>query len=200
MSLNSKSCPVTEKESDFIKESDSIITDVINGEIDTINSNARYFGYVGRFKNLLIATSRYLAYISDAGEAFRPIAHPHSVRAAYGISWLYIIGDVTYEGYKVKYINKENSEHVGRAMIKRSVFQGIASMGLPAFTIHSIVKYSGRYVFQNAKNRRIRVWGPVVAGLSIMPALPFLFDHPVEVAVDSFFGKFYPESKFPEKK
>ncbi|QSL65858.1 hypothetical protein MERGE_000137 [Pneumocystis wakefieldiae] len=181
---NSESCPVAEKGSEFIKKSDSIIIDVINGKIDTVDSNVRYFGYVGRFKNLLIAASRYLAYISDAGEAFRPIAHPYSIRAAYGISWLYIIGDVTYEGYKVKYINKEDSGPIGRAMIKRSVFQGIAR----------------RYVFQNAKDRRIRVWGPVMAGLSIMPALPFLFDHPVEVVVDSFFGKFYPESKFPEKK
>lgn len=165
---------VPKKESDFIKKDNSIITDIINGKIDTIDSDLRYFGYVGRFKNFLIATSRYLAYISDAGEAFRPIAHPYSIRVAYGISWLYVIGDVTYEGYKAKYINNENNEVVRRTMIKRSVFQGIASMGLPTLTIHSAVKYSGKYVFQNVKNRRIRVWGPITTGLSVMPGKFFL--------------------------
>ncbi|KAG4306533.1 hypothetical protein PORY_000521 [Pneumocystis oryctolagi] len=187
------------KEHEFTNKEDSVMANIADGKIDTIDSNVRYFGYVGRFKNFLIATSRYLAYISDAGEAFRPIAHPYSVRAAYGISWLYIIGDVTYEGYKEKYINNKNNESVKITMVKRSIFQGIASMGLPALTIHSVVKYSGRYVFQNAKNRRIRVWGPIMTGLSVMPALPFLFDHPVEIVIDSFFDKLYSEPKFQKE-
>lgn len=45
-------------------------------------------------------------------------------------------------------------------MVQRAVFQSIASMGLPAFTIHSIVRYSGRYL-KNAKNTRIRTYGPI---------------------------------------
>ena len=45
-------------------------------------------------------------------------------------------------------------------MVQRAVFQSIASMGLPAFTIHSIVRYSGR-ALKNAKNVRIRTYGPI---------------------------------------
>ena len=45
-------------------------------------------------------------------------------------------------------------------MVQRAVFQSIASMGLPAFTIHSIVRYSGR-ALKNAKNTTIRTYGPI---------------------------------------
>ena len=45
-------------------------------------------------------------------------------------------------------------------MVQRAVFQSIASMGLPAFTIHSIVRYSGR-ALKDAKNTTIRTYGPI---------------------------------------
>lgn len=71
---------------------------------------------------------------------------------------------------------------------QRAIFQGIASMGLPAFTIHSIVRYSGR-AMKDVKNVRIRTWGPIGLGLAAVPALPFLFDKPVEEAVEWVFHK-----------
>ena len=45
-------------------------------------------------------------------------------------------------------------------MLQRAVFQSVASMGLPAFTIHSIVRYSGK-ALKNAKNTTIRTYGPI---------------------------------------
>jgi fission process protein 1 len=73
-------------------------------------------------------------------------------------------------------------------MVQRALFQAVASMGLPAFTIHSIVKYSGR-AMKDAKNTRIRTYGPIGLGLAAVPALPFLFDKPVEEAVEWIFHK-----------
>jgi len=73
-------------------------------------------------------------------------------------------------------------------MVQRALFQAVASMGLPAFTIHSIVKYSGR-AMKHAKNTRIRTYGPIGLGLAAVPALPFLFDKPVEEAVEWIFHK-----------
>lgn len=32
------------------------------------------------------------------------------------------------------------------------------------------------------------MWGPTIVGLSLVPGLPFLFDHPVERATDVVFG------------
>jgi fission process protein 1 len=73
-------------------------------------------------------------------------------------------------------------------MVQRGIFQAIASMGLPAFTIHSIVRYSSR-ALKDAKNAKIRPYGPIGLGLAAVPALPFLFDKPVEEAVEWIFHK-----------
>ena len=146
-----------------------------------------------------------MAYTSDIGESFRPIAHPYLIRSAYGISWAYLIGDVGHEGYKA-YLRNQRARHPyepgvlakgvqdarttvgdlasgvkedGKAgeigwtakpvpmiedyrsvMLQRAVFQSVASMGLPAFTIHSIVRYSGK-ALKNAKNTTIRTYGPI---------------------------------------
>lgn len=73
-------------------------------------------------------------------------------------------------------------------MVQRAVFQSLASMALPAFTIHSIVRYSGQ-ALKNTKNVRLRTWGPIGLGLATVPALPYLFDEPVETAVEWIFHK-----------
>ena len=57
-------------------------------------------------------------------------------------------------------------------MAKRAVFQGLASMALPAFTIHSVVKYSGR-MLKDSKRVFFRTWAPV--GVTFSPPLFFLF-------------------------
>lgn len=132
----------------------------------------------------MLSAHRYVAYTSDIGESFRPVAHPWLVRGAYGVSWAYILGDVSYEGYKAYWQNQrvlnpqlELSERQQKAtglsslvsastkpgvvspledyrtvMVQRGIFQSIASMGLPAFTIHSVVRYSGR-AMKDMKNK-----------------------------------------------
>ncbi|KAF2198368.1 hypothetical protein GQ43DRAFT_443417 [Delitschia confertaspora ATCC 74209] len=200
-------------------------------------SNVRYAAYASRIRTILMSAHRYVAYTSDIGESFRPVAHPWLVRGAYGVSWMYLTGDVAYEGYKAylrnqRVLNPPESKPVtssdklaptqelvrklgsgitggegsGNAirgdevapahipliedyravMAQRAVFQGVASMGLPAFTIHSIVKYSGK-ALKDAKNKTIRTWGPIGLGLAAVPFLPFIFDEPVEKATEWVF-------------
>jgi mitochondrial fission process protein 1 len=60
------------------------------------------------------------------------------------------------------------------------------SRALPAFTIHTAVKQAKK-AFDKSSNPRLRAWGPTVTGLAIVPALPYIFDHPVEVATDHAF-------------
>src|ERR1700712_1566144 len=64
------------------------------------DTNIRYAAYVTRIRTALLSAQRYVAYTSDIGESFRPVAHPNLVKAAYGVSWAYLIGDVSHEGYK----------------------------------------------------------------------------------------------------
>ncbi|KAK3946852.1 mitochondrial 18 KDa protein-domain-containing protein [Pseudoneurospora amorphoporcata] len=190
------------------------------------DSNVRYAAYAARFRTILLSAHRYVAYTSDIGESFRPVAHPWLVRGAYGVSWAYILGDVSYEGYKAYWHNARvldpNIELTSRqqrilglidengnkkleddkptpgkitpledyrtVMLQRGIFQSVASMGLPAFTIHSVVRYSGR-ALKDVKNKTIRTWGPIGLGLAVVPFLPTLFDKPVENAVEWIFHK-----------
>lgn len=45
-------------------------------------------------------------------------------------------------------------------MVQRALFQGLASMGLPALTIHTVVRYSGR-ALKGAKSTFMRTWAPI---------------------------------------
>jgi fission process protein 1 len=126
----------------------------------------------------MLSAYRYVAYTSDVGESFRPVAHPYLVRSAYAISWAYVIGDVSHEGYKAYFrnqraidagLNVPELEDWKTIVAQRALFQSLASMGLPAFTIHSVVKYSGR-ALRNNKNTAIRTWGPI--GVNLCPPIP----------------------------
>lgn len=64
------------------------------------------------------------------------------------------------------------AEDYRMVMAKRAVFQSIASMGLPAFTIHSVVRYSGRMV-RDVKVPFVRTWIPIGVCPSPSPSLPF---------------------------
>lgn len=189
----------------------------------------RYAAYANRFRTLLRASHRYVAYTSDIGESFRPVAHPYLVSMGYAVSWMYLLGDVGYSSWKVKmksegkYLphlrpwnypypppNKaaaeafriESANSLAESdwrvnAVKRGIFQGLASMALPAFTIHSAVRYSS-LMFKNVKVKSLKTYGPVAIGLGIVPLLPYIFDEPVEHAVDFVFDKgeeFYKKSK-----
>lgn len=157
---------------------------------DSTETNYRYAAYANRLRTIMLSAHRYVAYTSDIGESFRPIAHPILVRSAYAVSWAYLIGDVSHEGWKAykrnqrllhpelaqdaatkempatKALPTPQAMHIPAiedyraVMAQRAVFQSLASMGLPAFTIHSIVRYSGR-ALKNASNATLRTWGPI---------------------------------------
>lgn len=75
-------------------------------EIASTDSDLRYLGYLGRIRALATAGSRYLAYTSDFGEAFRPVVGRRIVQTTYGISWAYVTLDVAYEVIMIEYIGK----------------------------------------------------------------------------------------------
>ncbi|GKU03997.1 mitochondrial fission process protein 1 [Fusarium langsethiae] len=199
----------------------NVLNDIAEGYgPDSTDSNVRYAAYATRIRTILLSAHRYVAYTSDIGESFRPVAHPNLVRGAYGVSWLYLIGDVSYEGYKSYWHNQRvlnpklqlspRQEKITglpaletraaepgtvaplddyrTVMVQRAIFQSVASMGLPAFTIHSVVRYSGR-AMKDVKNKLIRTWGPIGLGLAVVPFLPAMFDEPVENDVEWAFHK-----------
>jgi len=171
------------------------IASLADQDADSVDSNYRYAAYGARLRTALRAGTRYIAYTSDVGEAFRPVVPPWVVTAAYGVSWLYLAGDVSYESYKahrrgptpLEAAHFSEPVRVGMAAVERATFQSIASMALPAFTIHTAVKQAKK-AFNKVQSPRVRNWGPTVTGLAIVPVLPYLFDQPVEHVTERVFG------------
>ncbi|EJU06174.1 hypothetical protein DACRYDRAFT_19454 [Dacryopinax primogenitus] len=161
---------------------------------DTVDSNARYLAYFSRLNTAIRAGSRYFAYTSDVGEAFRPVVNPRVVTAAYGISWAYVLGDVSYEVYKsyrkgptpLEAQSFSEPARLSLMAVKRGSFQAIASMALPALTIHTVVRMCTS-AFKDVKNVRLKAWGPTMTGLAVVPFLPIFFDKPVEHVLDRSF-------------
>ncbi|KIM19916.1 hypothetical protein M408DRAFT_334222 [Serendipita vermifera MAFF 305830] len=179
----------------IVKEAEDEVKQLADSNADSTDSNVRYMAYGSRLRTALTASSRYVAYTSDVGEAFRPVVHPRVITAAYGISWLYLTVDVGYEAYKAyrrgpTALEREDGfserTRIGMVAVQRAVFQSIASMALPALTIHTVVAQSAR-LWKNAANPRVKAWGPTLTGLACVPALPYIFDHPVEKATDRTF-------------
>ncbi|KAJ6539063.1 mitochondrial 18 KDa protein-domain-containing protein [Mycena capillaripes] len=184
--------PVSESLTEAIEEEVAALADE---GATTTDSQIRYAAYGARLRTALRASTRYIAYTSDIGEAFRPVVPPYIVSAAYAISWLYLAGDVSYESYKAQRLGPTPLEaahfsepvRIGLVAVERATFQSLASMALPALTIHTAVKQAKK-AFDKAKNPRLRTWGPTVTGLAIVPVLPYLFDHPVEHVTDRVFS------------
>jgi mitochondrial fission process protein 1 len=159
----------------------------------------RFLGYIGGLGRSLKLMLRYAAYSSDVGEAFRPVVHKNVVRGAYAVSWLYVIGDVSYETYDKYYRLEFRGWDMFHITSKRLVFQTFASMALPAFTIHSVVHYTKDWIFKKRFPQYLR-WGPTICGLCVVPFLPVMFDEPVEIACHWAWERMLPLSPAAHKK
>ena len=165
----------------------------------------RYLGYgarVGRLIGMAVAKtstavvkgSRYVAYSSDVGEAFRPVANPRWVRAGYGVAFAYVIGDTGWQANKARYIEGKD---VTRTAAHTFAFHSVASIAAPSLIIHTQVHLVQK-ICQRAG--RFQKWGPVIAGLALIPLLPFAVDAPLEHMVDLAFDKVWPENNKEKEK
>ena len=137
-------------------------------------------------KSAAIANARYTAYSSDVGEAFRPVVPQWAVKGTYGLAIAYICGDVGMTTYKESLHPDGNPT---RAFVHASVFQGIASLALPMFIIHQAV-HAAQVVTK--RMGRFTRWGPTVAALMLIPALPYAVDEPCEHVIDYAFDQAWP--------
>jgi len=170
------------------------IDNLADEDATSTDSELRYMAYASRLRTAVRTAHRYVAYTSDVGEAFRPLTRPWIVTGAYAISWLYLGGDVAFETWKAKRRGPDPLEaatftepqRLAVTAVHRATFQALASMALPAFTIHTVVRQSTR-VWKRAASPRLKAWGPTFTGLAVVPILPYLFDQPVEMATETVF-------------
>mmetsp|Transcript_43698 Transcript_43698/g.114848 ORF Transcript_43698/g.114848 Transcript_43698/m.114848 type:complete len:193 (+) Transcript_43698:37-615(+) len=144
-----------------------------------------------KVKAAAAANVRYTAYASDVGEGLRPVVPEWAVRASYGLAVTYVAGEIGLHTY---HASQKQDTDIPRVLAHQTIFHGIASLGLPMVIIHQAVH--GAQVVTKRLGRFTK-WGPSLVGLSLIPALPFVVDAPVETAVDAAFDYGWPTTNHP---
>ena len=132
--------------------------------------------------------SRPLAYASELGESVRPLVSTTLVRMMYAVSWGYVFLDTGVKTYSARNHGREAMMY---SCLDTSIFHTFASMALPAFTIHSIVKYSGRLVKKGLGESKIGKFLPTVLGIASIPFIIHPLDHFTEWAMDKSIRNLY---------
>jgi len=177
----------------FDKNSDGHLDEhdvnLMHKEFHFHDSAARYAGYTAGAARLF----RYLAFTSDFGEALRPVVSRHIVNASYGVAVGYCFADVGWEAYKLKERGYKTEQghpmSLTQLVVERSTFQALASVAIPFGIIHTTVDVTRRITQRMGRFTR---WGPSIAGLAIIPALPLYLDEPVEHAIEWVFERYGP--------
>jgi fission process protein 1 len=163
---------------------------------DLKDGPARFAGLMGRVGLVLARTakagSRYIAYSSDVGEAFRPLVSPTFVKASYGVAIAYIATDVGLSVYKEHNESLEKEDYnnrVGRAGVETLTFQLFASLLVPSLIIHTAVHQAQNMAKKSTGN--LARYGPTALGLAIIPTLPFTIDSPIEHFIEEGFDKMW---------
>lgn len=122
---------------------------------------------------------RYLGYANEVGEAFRNLVPKSVVLGTYAISGSYVLADALS---KSKIEAKEEEGTSVRTFTDVVIWQGLASVAIPGFTINRLCKGVG-YLCKSLPSKQKSV---IVTGAGLL-AIPFIIspiDHGVDKAMD----------------
>jgi len=173
---------------------DDPVTPVLKVSDDPIRDDQfRYLAYANRILRVIAPVKRYLAFTSDVGEAFRPVASTAVVNASYVLTGGYILGDISYSGYDEAYNKHSSREKTFDTIARATVFQVLASLTLPFILIHGGVHVTQKLLKRAAVSSPAALrWTPSAVGLGMIPLMPYTIDHPVEDLVEKAFDTYDP--------
>ncbi|XP_067293617.1 mitochondrial fission process protein 1 [Pseudorasbora parva] len=145
---------------------------------------------------------RFLGYANEVGEAFRALVPVSAVWASYAVATAYVSADALDKGKKAAAAHGEDSGkavRVGVAVVDTFVWQALASVAIPGFTINRVCAAS---LFLLEKTTRwplpVRKWTTTAIGLSTIPFIITPIDRSVDFLLDSSLRKLYGEGEKPE--
>lgn len=145
---------------------------------------------------------RYLGYANEVGEAFRSLVPAAVVWLSYGVSSSYVLADAIDKGKKAG--EQVPSPEAGRstrmtvAVVDTLVWQALASVALPGFTINRVCAAS-LYLLGTATRwpLSVRKWTTTTLGLLTIPIIIHPIDRSVDFLLDSSLRKLYPSMEKP---
>ncbi len=126
---------------------------------------------------------RLTAFTSEVGESFRPIIRRWLVLGSYGVSWLYVFTDIAIQGFEAADNTAASACSIRRRIVRASIFHTIATMLVPAVTVHTVVQVGTALIKKLAGLPAWFSWMPTAVGIGIIPLL-VLLDRPFEHLLD----------------
>ncbi|XP_059480863.1 mitochondrial fission process protein 1 [Neocloeon triangulifer] len=131
---------------------------------------------------------RFLGYANEVGEAFRTLVHKNVVHSSYGVASLYVLADTVDKSKKMYNANQDNPERTKKVMIAAGdtlVWQALASVIIPGFTINRVC--AGSYFLMKRFKlapKPARKWLTTAIGLACIPFIIHPIDNLVTVSMD----------------
>eukprot|EP01064_Diplonema_japonicum_P038258 TRINITY_DN9198_c0_g1_i1.p1 TRINITY_DN9198_c0_g1~~TRINITY_DN9198_c0_g1_i1.p1 ORF type:complete len:171 (+),score=27.84 TRINITY_DN9198_c0_g1_i1:51-515(+) len=131
------------------------------------------------------SNARYLGYVNELGEAYRPLIPIQAVWGSYVIAIGYAAGDS---------IDKTRNELTNGSSTKKAfavggcaaLWQLLASVTLPAFFVNKQVASTSFLIkkYRPQASPSMVKFAPTLSGLAVIPFLPYVLDPPITFAVD----------------
>ncbi|WAR03781.1 MTFP1-like protein, partial [Mya arenaria] len=134
-------------------------------------------------------------YANEVGEAFRSQVHVNIVRSSYGVASVYVVADAIHKGREagMKTWPSEDIKRikVGWAVADTLLWQGLASVIIPGFTINRICALSTYLLGRSRKmSPSFLKWTVTGIGLACIPFIIEPIDRSVDYIMESTFRKF----------
>ncbi|KYO31824.1 mitochondrial fission process protein 1 [Alligator mississippiensis] len=144
---------------------------------------------------------RYLGYANEVGESFRAIVPVWLVWSTYGVATTYVTVDAIDKGKRAAVAHEHSSgkrARVAVAVVDTFIWQSLASVAIPGFTINRICAAS-LYLLGTMTRWpvSVRKWTTTAIGLSAIPFIVKPIDRSVDFLMDSSLRKLYSTEETP---
>merc|ERR1712168_364094 len=135
---------------------------------------------------------RYLGYANEVGEAFRALMHVRWVRATYGVASAYVLADTYDKGVKQSKEPGADTSRVAIAAFDTLLWQALASVIVPGFTINRICAYSLAGMAKAIPHvaETSRKWATTGIGLGTIPFIVHPIDSLIHFVMDNTTRKY----------
>ena len=149
---------------------------------------------------------RYAGYANEVGESFKNIVSRTSYRMSYAVAICYVLADAADKGMKADEAiaaeapsgqvdagmdsAKSPKVEIAKAAFDTLVWQGLASVIIPGYTINRIVWAAKKLTDSVDVPMGAKKWAPTIIGLSFIPFIVHPIDSGVTTLMDATLRKF----------